>query len=587
MTDPATAGSVGRVSTQRVRLFSEEEPLVLASGRTLGPVEVAYETYGELAPAKDNVVYVCHALTGDAHAAGYHEDAAKPGWWDNLIGPGKALDTDRFFVVSANLLGGCQGTTGPLSTDPATGKPYGLDFPLLHMSDFVSVHRRLLEHLGIERLHAAVGGSLGGMQVLQWAVDAPGQIDNAVVVAASSRLTAQNIAFSAVAREAIMRDPDFQEGAYAGTDRAPHLGLSIARMMAHITYLSEEAMSEKFGRRLQGDEDAENRMGLGVDFQVESYLNHQGAVFLDRFDALSYLYLTRSMDYFDVFADPAAATRAADAGTRFLVISFDSDWRFDTGHSRRIVRTLEHAGASVTFREIRSPWGHDSFLLEVPGYHETISAFIDADARHLRSGTAVHVPGRPDLDVVAGLIPDGSRVLDIGCGDGDLLAHLVHEHDCSGTGVEIDPSAVLTSVRRGVPVIAVDLDDQLDEFADGAYDVVVMSQTLQATRRPAEVLEEISRVGRRCIVSVPNFGFWRHRAGLLLRGRMPVSRELPHPWHETPNIHLSTLADLEALFDHLGLVVERRILLDEKAEPMRSSRAANLRAGAAVYVLTR
>ena len=587
MTAVPDTGSVGRTTTERAVLYTEDDPLVLAGGAELGPVEVAYETYGTLSPERDNAIYVCHALTGDAHAAGYHEDASKPGWWDNLIGPGKPLDTDRFFVVCANLLGGCQGTTGPLSTNPATDKPYGMDFPLLQMTDFVSVHRRLLEHLGIERLHAAVGGSLGGMQVLQWTLDAPEQIDNAVVVAASSRLTAQNIAFSAVGREAIMRDPDFQSGAYAETDRAPRLGLSIARMMAHITYLSEEAMSEKFGRRLQGSEPAESRMGLGVDFQVESYLNHQGAVFLDRFDALSYLYLTRSMDYFDPFADPGAAAKIAAGGTRFLVMSFDTDWRFDTGHSRRIVRTLEHAGASVTFREIRSPWGHDSFLLVVPGYHETISAFLNADGRHRRSGTSVHVPGRPDLDVVAGLVPDGSRVLDIGCGDGDLLAHLVHEHDCSGTGVEIDPDAVLNSIRRGVPVIAVDLDEQLDEFADNAYDVVVMSQTLQATRRPAEVLREISRVGRRCIVSVPNFGFWRHRAGLAFRGRMPVSRELPHPWHETPNIHLSTLADLEALYAELGLVVEQRILLDEKAAPMSSSRAANLRAGAAVYVLSR
>ena len=579
--------SVGQTTTDQVLLYTEEDPLVLSSGRRLGPVEVAYETYGTLSPARDNVVFVCHALTGDAHAAGHRGDAGKPGWWDNLIGPGKPLDTDRYFVVCPNLLGGCQGTTGPLSTDPETGKPYGMSFPLLQMTDFVTVHRRLLEHLGIERLHAAIGGSLGGMQVLQWAYDAPEQIANAVIVAASSRLTAQNIAFSAVAREAIMRDPDFQDGEYVGTERAPHLGLSIARMMAHITYLSEEAMSEKFGRRLQGDEPPGSRMGLGVDFQVESYLNHQGQVFLDRFDALSYLYLTRSMDYFDLFDDPGAAARIAAGGTRFLVLSFDTDWRFDTAHSRRIVRTLEDAGASVTFREIRSAWGHDSFLLEVPGYHETVSAFLDAEATGPGAAHRGRVPGRPDLEVVAGLIPDGSRVLDIGCGDGDLLAHLFQEHGCSGTGVEIDPAAVLTAISRGVPVIEVDLDEQLDQFADNAYDVVVMSQTLQATRRPADVLREISRVGRRCIVSVPNFGFWRHRAGLLLRGRMPVSRELPHPWHETPNIHLSTLADVEALYVQLGLAVEKRILLDERARPMRSSRAANLRAGAAVYVLTR
>jgi len=377
--------SVGRTTTERVLLYTEEDPLVLASGSELGPVEVAYETYGKLSPQRDNVVFVCHALTGDAHAAGYRDDASKPGWWDNLIGPGKPLDTDRFFVICPNLLGGCQGTTGPLSTNPATGKPYGLDFPLLQMSDFVTVHRRLLEHLGIERLHAAVGGSLGGMQVLQWTLDAPSQVDNAVVVAASSRLTAQNIAFSAVAREAIMRDPDFQSGEYVGTDRAPHLGLSIARMMAHITYLSEEAMSEKFGRRLQGDEPPGSRMGLGVDFQVESYLNHQGSVFLDRFDALSYLYLTRSMDYFDVFADPGAPARIASGGTRFLVLSFDTDWRFDTAHSRDIVRTLAAHDVPVSFREIASPHGHDSFLLEVPEYHRTVATFLGRVHREVAS----------------------------------------------------------------------------------------------------------------------------------------------------------------------------------------------------------
>ncbi|HET6624964.1 MAG TPA: homoserine O-acetyltransferase [Nocardioidaceae bacterium] len=376
---PAAEGSVGFVRTERVGLFTEDDPLVLAGGRKLAPVEVAYETYGTLSPERDNAVFVCHALTGDAHVAGHHGDPSRVGWWDNLVGPGKPLDTDRFFVICPNLLGGCQGTTGPSSTDPATGKPYGLDFPMLQMTDFVTVHRRLLEHLGIIRLRAAVGGSLGGMQVLQWAIDAPGQVQNAVIVAASSRLTAQNIAFSAVAREAIMRDPDFRDGQYAATGRLPQLGLAVARMMAHITYLSEEAMSEKFGRRLQGDEPAGSRMGLGVDFQVESYLSHQGETFLDRFDALSYLYLSRVMDYFDPFADPGAAQRVTAGGSRVLVVSFDSDWRFDTSHSRRIVRTLEHARAPVSFREIRSPWGHDSFLLPVPGYHETIHAFLDGD----------------------------------------------------------------------------------------------------------------------------------------------------------------------------------------------------------------
>jgi homoserine O-acetyltransferase/O-succinyltransferase len=349
---------------------------VLASGARLGPVEVAYETYGTLDAARSNAVYVCHALTGDAHAAGHHGNPARPGWWDNLIGPGRPLDTDRYFVVCSNILGGCQGTTGPGSPDPATGRPYGLRFPLLGVSDLVDVHRALVAHLGVERLLGAIGGSLGGMQVLQWAMDQPGEIAGALVVAASARLSAQNIAFSAVAREAIMRDPDFAGGDYYGAPR-PDRGLMLARMIAHITYLSEASMREKFGRRIQ--DATEPRYGFDVDFEVESYLEHQGRSFVGRFDANTYLYLTRVMDYFDPFGgDPAAlSARLAQVDARFLVLSFDSDWRFSTAHARDIVRTLSAARVPVTFREVSAPHGHDSFLMPVPEYHRTIAGFLD------------------------------------------------------------------------------------------------------------------------------------------------------------------------------------------------------------------
>jgi homoserine O-acetyltransferase len=367
-------GSVGVVSTRTVRLFTAEEPLVLQLGGALGPVDVAYETYGTLSSAADNAVFICHALTGDAHAAGYHEGAKRPGWWDNLIGPGKPLDTNRFFVISANLIGGCQGSTGPSSPNPATGEAYGLDFPLLMMRDLVAVHRALMKHLGITRLLAALGGSLGGMQVLQWALDHPEEVANALVVAASSRLTAQNIGFSAVARRAIMTDQNFAGGAYASEGVNPDTGLAIARMMAHITYLSEDALTEKFGRQPHPDR---HEPGFGIDFAVESYLDHQGQVFLERFDALSYLYLTRVMDYFDPFADPNALDAVTASPVNWLVLSFASDWRFGTDHSRRIVRKLEHAGQPVTFREIPSTWGHDSFLLEVESYHATLRAYLD------------------------------------------------------------------------------------------------------------------------------------------------------------------------------------------------------------------
>ncbi|PKQ32633.1 MAG: homoserine O-acetyltransferase [Actinobacteria bacterium HGW-Actinobacteria-2] len=367
-------GSVGQVERQTARLFTASEPLHLANGDTLGPIDVAFETYGTLSADRDNAVFICHALTGDAHAAGFLPGATRPGWWDNLIGPGKPLDTDRMFVICANLLGGCQGTTGPSSINPATDAPYGLSFPLLTVADLVEVHRALIHHLGITRLLAAFGGSLGGMQVLHWGLSYPDEVANAVVIAASSRLTAQNIAFSAVARRAIMDDPGFAEGDYAAQGLNPDAGLAIARMMAHITYLSEDALTEKFGRQ---PHQADNVPGFGIDFAVESYLDHQGQVFLERFDALSYLYLSRVMDYFDPFAAPDALDAVTAHPVKWLVMAFDTDWRFGTEHSRRIARRLELAAQPVTFREIASPWGHDSFLLVVPDYHATISAFLD------------------------------------------------------------------------------------------------------------------------------------------------------------------------------------------------------------------
>lgn len=362
--------SVGYVETQRVVLFTEGDPLVLESGETLAPVEVAYETYGALAPDGSNAVFVCHALTGDAHAAGHHGDPERPGWWDTLIGPGKPLDTDRLFVICPNLLGGCRGSTGPSSTDPATGKQYGLRFPHFTVADLVTVHRRLLAHLGIERLHGAIGGSLGGMQVLQWAIDHPGEVGHGVLVCASARLTAQNVALSAVARASITGDEHFADGDYYGTGLTPDVGLSVARMLAHITYVSEESLGLKFGRSRRSD-----RPTFGIDFEVESYLDYQAKSFLERFDANTYLYLTRVMDYFDPFADEATAVeQLAASETDFLIVAFNSDWRFPTAHSAEIARVVGLSGRPILFEEVASPWGHDSFLLTVPRYHELVAA---------------------------------------------------------------------------------------------------------------------------------------------------------------------------------------------------------------------
>jgi homoserine O-acetyltransferase len=360
----------GTDSAQRVVLYTEEDPLRLANGRTLGPVEVAYETYGELDSRRSNAIFVCHALSGDTHAAG------PDGWWQTMVGPGQPVDTDRFFVICPNLLGGCSGTTGPASPDPATGNPYGLDFPPLAITDLVLVHRRLLAHLGIERLHGAIGGSLGGMQVLQWLLDAPGQIARAAIIAASSRLSAQNLAFSAATRYAILNDPGFHSGAYALSDTRPSTGLSVARRVGHVTYLAETNMEARFARPREPDPapPANATEWLSSRYPVERYLDHQAESFLARFDALTYLWLSRVMDGFDPFADPGGRI---DCAARPLVLSFSSDWRFDATHSRRIAEGLRRLGAAqVTEAEIDSELGHDSFLLTVPGYQEAVARFM-------------------------------------------------------------------------------------------------------------------------------------------------------------------------------------------------------------------
>jgi homoserine O-acetyltransferase len=362
-------GGIGRVQTQRVVLFEENDPLALSSGALLAPVEVAYETYGALDADARNAVFVCHALSGDAHAAGHHGDPERRGWWDTMIGPGRPLDTDRFFVICPNLLGGCAGTTGPASIDPQSGRAYGLRFPLLSVRDLLAVHVALLARLGIARLHAAIGGSLGGMQALQWALERPQEISRAILIGSSARLSAQNIALSAIARAAIVSDPDFQDGEYLNGDRRPRCGLALARRLGHVTYLSEESMRRKFDRARR--EGADAPMTIASDFEVEHYLDHQGEIFVERFDALSYLYLTRVMDYFEPFADPKLDLSRVD--TRVLAISFDSDWRFGSEHSREIVERLTAGGVAARHVEISSPWGHDSFLLDGARYHRLVA----------------------------------------------------------------------------------------------------------------------------------------------------------------------------------------------------------------------
>ncbi|MDI6027761.1 homoserine O-acetyltransferase [Corticibacterium sp. UT-5YL-CI-8] len=367
--------------TSKVLKFGADKPLALAAGVMLSPFQIAYQTYGTLNEARSNAILVCHALTGDQHVANNNPVTGKPGWWDVLIGPGKIIDTERFFVICSNVIGGCLGSTGPASINPATGKPYGLDLPVITIKDMVRAQAMLVDHYGIDRLFCVLGGSMGGMQVLEWAASYPERVFCALPIATGARHSAQNIAFNEVGRQAVMADPDWHGGTYFETGKRPEKGLAVARMAAHITYLSEAALHRKFGRNLQDREAL--TFGFDADFQIESYLRHQGMTFVDRFDANSYLYLTRAMDYFDLAADHGGLLANAFVGTstRFCLVSFTSDWLFPTEESRAVVHALNAAGASVSFVEIETDRGHDAFLLDEPELFAAINGFLRSAAR--------------------------------------------------------------------------------------------------------------------------------------------------------------------------------------------------------------
>jgi len=380
MPNPLPADSIGLVQTQTAH-FSE--PLQLDGGKELPQYDLVYESYGQLNADKSNAILICHALSGDHHAAGYHSlEDKKPGWWESAIGPGKAINTDHFFVVVVNNLGGCKGSTGPSSINPATDKHYGPDFPIVTVRDWVNSQQRFMRYLDIEGWAAVIGGSLGGMQVLQWSMDYPDQIKNAVVIAAAPKLSAQNIAFNEVARQAIISDPDFYEGRYYEHDAKPRRGVMLARMLGHITYLSDEAMRAKFGRELRS---GKINYGFDVEFQVESYLRYQGRSFVDRFDANTYLLMTKALDYFDPAAefDDNFSAALQPATAKFLVLSFTSDWRFAPRRSQEIVQALIAAGKSVSSATITANHGHDAFLMPIPDYLNILSAYLQRIADEL------------------------------------------------------------------------------------------------------------------------------------------------------------------------------------------------------------
>ncbi len=389
--------SIGIVET---RVFNLPGELVLESGKKLKNVRIAYETYGKLNPEKSNAILICHALTGDAHAAGLHKGESKPGWWDILIGPGKAIDTDRYFVICSNVLGGCKGSTGPSSLNPDTGKEYGTDFPFITIADMVNAQKELVDHLGIQRLFAVIGGSMGGVQVLQWTVSYSECVTKAIAIATTSRSSPQQIAFNEVGRMAILSDPRWNNGNYY-SGSAPIRGLALARMIGHITYLSDVSMHQKFGRRLQDKENYDYK--LDFDFQVESYLHYQGQSFTRRFDANSYLYITKALDYFDLSVNGSLTDGLKNAKAKFLVIAVSSDWLYPPYQSRELVTALSANDLDVTYREIESSYGHDAFLLESGqlGYllgnflsHTIVSDIMKKDIISIKQGISIEETAR-------------------------------------------------------------------------------------------------------------------------------------------------------------------------------------------------
>ncbi len=579
--------SVGIVETRIIRVIEESAPLRLVSGKTLSSVDVAYEAYGVLNSAGDNTVLICHALSGSAHAAGlYSADDKKPGWWDIMIGPGKAIDTNKYYVICSNFLGSCSGTTGPSSINPKTGKQYNLDFPMITIADMVKVQKLLLDKLGIKQLLSVVGGSMGGMQVLQWAIEYPDFVKSAVVIASTSRLSPQSIAFDAVGRNAILSDIE--------ADRPPVKGLATARMIGHITYLSNESMREKFGRELQSSD--KYSFDFSSEFSVETYLAYQGQSFVERFDANSYLYITKAMDYFDVVRDYGSLENAfAKAKARFLIVSFTSDWLFTPGQSEDIVNALVAQRKPVSYCNIFSPYGHDAFLLEPESLGCQIGGFLSTTFEEPEfDGTAVSaIKGvekvkrmRVDYELIESLIKPNTRVLDVGCGDGLLLLSLQHDKNIEAEGIEVDEKMVHQCADSGLNIIHRDIERGLEHYPDDSFDYAILSKTLQTLKNPHIVFKELLRVADKVIVSFPNFAYWKCRAGLFFSGRAPRTKQLPFRWYDTPNIHFMSLKDFDEFCEEIGAQIEVKIpLIGNRRSPVKF--APNIFAEQAIYLTSR
>ncbi len=543
---------VGTVEPKTLDLELPAEGHRLESGGILKKIEVRYEECGT--PMRDdNVVFICHALTGDAHVAGVRPGEERPsGWWERMIGPGRAIDTKKWHVICANVLGGCGGTTGPGSIDPDAGKPYGSEFPQYTFSDAVDVYRMLLKQLGVRKLAALIGGSYGGMQVMDWVTRCPDEMEKACLIATSASLNTQALAFDVVGRASITDDPAWRGGDYygVGDGKGPKIGLASARQLAHITYLSRELLQEKFGRALQDnfvdappEERAKRDAEFKTYFRIESYLDYQAMKFVRRFDANSYLHITRSMDLFDAGARYGSLDAAcARVKAKCLVVSYRNDILFTERQSKEITAALLRNGKDVTYCHLEAGTGHDSFLTDIEDLSGLVSGFLSD-----RRPKVMKWQKRLYRNFVK-MVRPGARVIDIGCGDGSLLNVLRDTREISaGHGVEIDIDKFKEAVADGNSAFWEDADEGVSVVPDAHYDVAVVSDTLQEVKNPRGLLHEALRLANEAIVSFPNFASYRIRLTLMFKGRLPVSKTLPFQWYDTPNIHCITLKDFRSL----------------------------------------
>ena len=574
------------------------EVMTLELGGELSKVEVFYETYGKLNKDRSNAILICHALSGDSHVA-KHNEKDVPGWWDLAVGENKAIDTNKYFVICSNVLGGCRGTSGPNSINPKTNKPYGADFPTITMSDMVVVQKKLVEHLKIKQLLAVIGGSMGGQQVLLWALKFPDMLKIAVPIATAPRLSMQALAFDVIGRNAILRDPNFALGQYYDNE-PPDVGLALARMLGHITYLSPQAMEEKF------EADRMNPRDVSTEFEkrfsVGSYLAYQGDKFVERFDANTYITLSLAIDLFNLGRNKEELVKNLSVSKcKWLIISFSSDWLFPPEQSLELVSALVTLGQKISYSNIESSCGHDAFLLadELSSYGELISSALahqsDFSTKNAISSQKTQYPcssksifngKRIDYDSITALIPQDSSVLDLGCGSGTLLERLRELGHSKLMGIELEEQSVIDCVRQGLSVIQADLNRGLGMFPDKSYDIVVLSHTLQTIKDVEGLTGEMLRVGQKCIVSFPNFGYFKLRKMLSDKGRAPESAGiLSYKWYNSPNIRFGTLLDFEDFCTERKITIHKRVALDTESGRLVEENA-NLNADMAIFVIS-